>query len=244
MQAAVSAEVIQSVAVIQRLIDLVYPRSCAFCGDALEGDEKHICNPCTMELPWIVRACRCCAVPLMSSLASEFLCADCQDEAPAFDAAVAPLRYEFPVDAAIKALKFRKQLHYAPALAEILLSTVGRLPGGIDAVLPVPLHAWRFMRRGFNQAHELSVPVARELGVPVIDVVKRASPTPYQSGLNAKERRRNLATAFRAKRRIDYENILVVDDVITTGETCEHIARTLKAAGAKAVSVLAVARTP
>ena len=210
---------------------------------SIESDEINICTPCIADLPWITRACTRCALPLPTSLAAEFLCADCQNDPPAFDHAVAPLRYEFPVDAAIKALKFQKRLHYGPALAEILLSVCGRLPKDVDALLPVPLHRWRFLRRGFNQAMEIATPLEKGLGLPIIDNVKRRTATPYQSGLHADERRKNLRGAFYAVGNIPYKHVLIVDDVITTGATCRQIARTLKGIGVEEVSVIAVART-
>ena len=80
---------------------------------------------------------------------------------------VAPLAYEFPVDAAIKALKFQRRLYYAPAFGELLCKACALLPDDIDAIVPVPLHWRRRWFRGFNQAHEIGKLVAKKLGVPI-----------------------------------------------------------------------------
>ena len=227
----------------ERLLDLLFPPTCAFCGTPSAASERQICQGCADDLPWIARACRRCAMPVTSLLAEETLCVACQRTAPIFRCAVAPLAYEFPVDAAIKAYKFRRRSFYQPAFAEVLLSVLGRLPHDIDAVAPVPLHRWRLARRGFNQARELAVPVARTLGVPLVENIRRRRATPYQSGLKPADRRANLKGAFELRRPISFRHVLIVDDVVTTGETCAQIAALLKRQGVDDVSVLAVART-
>ena len=129
-----------------------------------------------------------------------------------------------------------------PAFTEILMCVVDRLPNDIDALLPVPLHRWRLMKRGYNQAAEIAKPIGAALGLPIVTNVYRCVATPYQSGLNARERRTNLEAAFRTDGRLKARHVLVVDDVITTGETSRQLARLALANGADKVSVLAIAR--
>lgn len=151
------------------------------------------------------------------------------------------LDYSFPIDAAIKALKFGRKLHYGPALAETLFAGLHLLPETVDAVLPVPLHWRRKTYRGFNQAMEIAVPVARRLDLPLVYNVVRQKPTPYQSGLDASDRASNLSGAFRVQGQLRYRHILIVDDVVTTGATSEMLAQVVRRAGVEAVSMLAVA---
>ena len=155
---------------------------------------------------------------------------------------VAPLEYSFPIDVAIKALKFKRKLFYAPALSELLCASSSSLPGDIDAILPVPLHWRRKAMRGFNQATELGKPLARRLGLPLLKGVYRQRATPFQSGLDASERLRNLRQAFACSEPIAHMHVLIVDDVITTGATTRQLAIVLLASGAEKVSALAVAR--
>lgn len=122
------------------------------------------------------------------------------------------------------------------------MAAVDRIPDDIDALLPVPLHRWRQMRRGYNQAKELARPLSAALGQPIVSNVIRSVATPYQSGLDARERRRNLKAAFRVDGRLTARHVLIVDDVITTGETCRQIALVALASGAEKVSVAAIAR--
>lgn len=204
-----------------RFEQAVFPVSCVFCG-ARPNHRKTICDGCHADLPWLVGA-----QPPIKPLTSVY----------------APLEYEFPADVAIKAMKFRRKLFYAPAFAGLLLQSFAELPDDIDALLPMPLHWLRHATRGFNQATEIARPVHKATGLPLVSNVGRQRGTPYQSGLSAVQRRRNLASAFRAKGTVDYGHVLIVDDVITTGETCRQLAKVVLAAGAEKVSALAVART-
>ena len=218
------------------------PRRCVFCGVLANDDERFVCNACTRDLPWISHSCHYCALPIPGPLPPGVPCASCQLEPPLLTAAVAPLHYSFPVDAAIKAFKFHRKLNYQPAFSDILLGAAASLPAGIDAVLPVPLYRWRRIRRGFNQAEELAGPIGKAMSLETLSNVARVAPTPYQSGLNAAERRRNLRSAFRVTARINALHVLIIDDVITTGETCRQLARVLLDNGVAKVSALALAR--
>jgi ComF family protein len=170
------------------------------------------------------------------------VCAGCQDRPTPFHVAAAPLAFEFPVDAAIRLFKFHRKLHYAGAFGELICGAAAGLPDDIDALLPVPLHWLRHGVRGFNQAAEICRPLQRSSGLPVLRNVARVRRTPYQSGLGARERRRNLSGAFAVRGAIRARHVLLIDDVITSGETCSRLARELLASGVSKVSVLALAR--
>ena len=196
---------------------VLWPVRCVFCGRA---QPSPVCRSCHADLPWVEPCFRL----------------------EPFAAAAAPLAYAFPVDAAIRRFKFHRRLFYTPAFAGLMRPAVGLLPDEIDAVLPVPLHWRRQALRGFNQAAEIANPVCRQAGLPLVNGVSRSRHTPYQSGLSAGRRQRNLRNAFRVRGEIAYRHVLIVDDVITTGATCRQLARVLLDAGVPAVSVLAIAR--
>lgn len=158
-------------------------------------------------------------------------------------AIAAPLVYDFPIDAALKLLKFHRRIDYVPGLAELLSRTFDELPLDIDALLPMPLHWRRQAMRGFNQAYELSRVLRKKTGLPLVRGVRRIRPTPFQSGLDAAARRRNLCDAFVASEPVPAKHVLIIDDVITTGESCRQLAKVVLDAGADQVSALAVSRT-
>lgn len=227
---------------LQKLDDAVMPLRCVFCGTRTLPTEGSICDGCRDDLPWLENACPRCAEPLPGCQPADVHCPACQSCPSPVSATVAPLLYEFPVDAALKALKFKRRLYYAPAFGDLLCAVLDRLPADIDALLPVPLHWRRQMWRGFNQAAELCRPVREQAGLPLLGGVVRARATRSQSGLAARERSVNLRHAFAVHKQLSARHVLVVDDVITTGETTRHLAQALLRSGVKKVSVLAVAR--
>jgi len=222
--------------------DAVLPNACVFCNVRCRQERPPICDECHHELPWIRDACRVCGMPVAAQLPRGVHCAACQLDAPPFTFAIAPLVYAFPVDAAIKAMKFRRKLFYVPAFAHLLDESLRRIPADVDALLPVPLHWRRHAMRGFNQAAELCRPIRRMMQLPLVTNVVRTRATPFQSGLTATQRQRNLQAAFAVRGTVNARHVLIVDDVITTGETCRCLANVLLDGGVEKVSVLAVAR--
>ena len=207
--------------ILRRLQNILIPVQCIFCGVRCELHEEFVCDGCLGDLPW-------------------------QDELSDRDVAplckiAAPFVYAFPLDVALKSLKFRRRLDYVPGLGELLWRAMRELPPDIDALLPMPLHWRRQAMRGFNQAHELSRVLRKKTKLPIVRGVRRTRPTPFQSGLNAAARKHNLRGAFVAALQIEAKHVLIVDDVITTGESCRQLAQILLDAGAGKVSALAVA---
>jgi ComF family protein len=203
----------------RRISDAICPLCCAFCG--ARQQQLPICDGCRGDL---LQAAEPCGTE------------------PPFTIVIAPYEYAFPVDAAIKALKFRRKLFYAPALAHLLMLSSPAFPADIDALLPMPLHWRRHGLRGFNQATEIARPIQKATGLPFVRNVVRCRNTPFQSGLTAAQRKQNLASAFSVDGELRHRHVLIVDDVMTTGETCRQLAAVLLDAGVKRVSVLAIAR--
>lgn len=197
----------------------LWPVSCVFCG-CRQGLKTPVCAGCRADLPWA----------LAPDLSIE-----------PFTSVFAPFEYAFPIDAAIKAMKFRRRLFYAPAFGNLLMQGLD-WPEDVDGLLPVPLHWRRHAIRGFNQAAEIARPVSEATGLPLVANVTRRRQTPYQSGLTAAQRKRNLKSAFAARGTIEFQHVLIVDDVITTGETCRQLAQVLLDAGVEKISALAIAQ--
>jgi ComF family protein len=212
------------------------PPVCQLCGGAaLSAD---ICAGCLRDLPRPGRVCSLCAAGLPRGR----VCGECLRRPPAWDLAVAPFRYAFPVDRLLQRLKYQGRLEHGRLLGLLLARAVRRGPRP-DRIAPVPLHLERWRERGFNQAAELARPLARRLGVPLDErLVWRRRATPPLWRLGPADRRRLLAGAFEARRDLTGLRIAVVDDVLTSGATADAIARELRRAGAVRVEIWAVAR--
>lgn len=160
--------------------------------------------------------------------------------------------YQSPMDEVIQALKFRRLEYLADPLAALAAPAARRAvlrAGGVDAVVPVPLHWGRLWRRGYDQAALLATALARHLDLPVSRPLYRTRSTPAQSLRGRDQRRRNLAGAFGVRRRqlgarLRGQRVLLVDDVITTGSTLEAAADCLRRGGAGVVLPFAIAHTP
>jgi ComF family protein len=226
----------------ERVAGLAFGGSCFLCrgrADAL-GPDGLLCVACDADLPRTPdESCPRCG---LDSPGGE-TCGRCLAELPAYDATFAALRYRFPADVLVHALKFRGELALAPWLGRLLAGRVGRAER-FDRVLPVPLSAARLRARGYNQAMELARPLAAALGA-VLDplLCERTRDTLAQSDLPWAERARNVRAAFRCARSLDGMAIAVVDDVMTSGATLAEVARTLKQAGAARVVNCVVTRT-
>ena len=213
---------------------------CVLCDQP--AGQGRFCRQCRWILPWNDTFCECCGQAVIATQPPGVVCAACQSRPPPFQVARAPLIYDFPVDAVIKAIKFKRQLWYVSPFAELLLGMLNSEFAEVDALVPVPLHRWRQMVRGFNQATELCRPLQQATGLPILTQAIRIRATSAQPGLNAAERKKNLRGAFAVSGKLKCRHALIVDDVMTTGETCSQLAITLLKAGAESVSVLTVAR--
>lgn len=215
--------------------------SCAFCGQG--SGVKRVCDPCMQILPWNAEFCPCCGQPVPVASGPDILCVACQQRLPAYYRGRSAFRYAFPIDSALKSMKFSRQLTYAPALAELLIPTFNAFFADTDMLIPVPLHRRRHIIRGFNQSAEICRTLAEQTDRPICSQATRRRYTKTQSGLSASERRGNLRNAFKVRGTLAGSYPLIVDDVITTGTTCESLALALLAAGAVRVGVLTVARS-
>jgi len=150
--------------------------------------------------------------------------------------------YEGSLREIIQAFKYDGRRSLAKPLAAMMLEAGADVLQGADMIVPVPLHPWRRLQRGFNQSSEL----ARRLEMPVVHALWRTRATVPQSGLHPAERRRNVKAAFRLSPlphvALRDRCVVLVDDVRTTGATLNACARVLKDAGAREVRAVTVAR--
>lgn len=217
-------------------LDVLAPARCHACG----GTGTPLCAACARALPWNSHACRTCALPL----AADGICSDCLNHAPPHDAAWAAFTYRAPVSGQIVGLKFRGHLAPAHVLGTLMAMRLALRPQPLpEWLIPVPLHAGRLRRRGYNQALELARAIARPLSMRLAPAAaRRVRATGEQTRLEAADRRRNVRGAFAVEADLRGRHVALLDDVITTGATVAELARAARAAGAARIEVWAAAR--
>ena len=226
----------------------LFPARCIACHGKVDHRESDICSECIGEMPLNKHCCPRCAVPLAKEHPNGVICGRCIRQQPAFDYSYSLFRYEGIIVSLIHQLKFSQKIGHARSLGALLAEGSAEYVnknGLPDGLLPVPLHRRRLRQRGFNQSSELARMLASRWSCPVIfDEVERGRKTESQTGLSAKQRKKNIRGAFTLASEVTFDHVLIIDDVVTTGSTVNELARLLKKAGVKRVGVLSVARAP
>ena len=217
------------------LLDLVLPEYCVVC----RREGSYLCADCETDLPRLQKPfCFLCASPRVPQL-----CDWCRRSAPAFDSVRAPYEFRGSARSIIHDLKYRNVRIAAPHIARLLAEYLERNPYPIDAYCAVPLHPRRERSRGFNQSELLSRELSRITDIPVDAALRRTRNTPPQVSMESpNDRQRNIADAFECPSDIEGRRYMLIDDVVTTGNTMSACANALKDAGAANVWGLAFAR--
>ncbi|MGL6043690.1 MAG: double zinc ribbon domain-containing protein, partial [Sandaracinobacteroides sp.] len=209
------------------LVDFLMPPACIAC-KAPVASPLAFCAECWASLPSISGArCSQCSIPLPLKWQAESLCFGCQQEPPKFDRTAAPFIYDGPARQAILAFKNGREAYAAP-LAEAMLRAAPGWATPETLVVAVPLHRWRLVQRGYNQAHLLARAIARTSGAELAsELITRVKATRRTAGLSRAQRRRNVVGAFRladgAGERLGGRHVLLVDDVMTSGATASAV---------------------
>lgn len=196
-------------------------------------------------MPKIERCCQQCGIPF-NGRQSHAVCGQCIKSPPAFDYTISLFHYQMPIDFMVTQLKFQQKLCYAAIFGHLLLNykheevLQEQKP---NALLPVPLHDKRLVKRGFNQSLEISKPLSKAMNIPILrDYVKRSKDTLMQTNLSVVERRKNVKGCFEMIKPLNMKHVVIIDDVLTTGSTCNELAIILKKAGVEKVGVWSIAR--
>lgn len=234
-------------------LDLILPPRCPVNGDIVSSVGA-ISPRAWRELTFISPPhCPCCGIPFAIDTMIDiqqpdnFLCASCLSTPRTFDQAKSLLVYDEASRKMILAFKHGDALHLHTTLAPLLAKAGGEFLNPDAIIVPVPLHWMRLVKRRYNQAAILGIEIGKLSGVTCWpDALIRTRHTPPQGHKTAKDRHRNVSGAFDIHQsyvhKLSGRDIILIDDVFTTGATLEECAKVLKAAGAKSVKLLTVAR--
>ena len=245
--------------VAQGLFAALFPSDCRLCGTPLVNISRlPVCLECiSTVLPIRVGTCEICgegmatlARPELARLEEDQTCDACRETRPHFEKACAYGSYDGELRDLIHLLKYEQVTPAAKVLGGILATAIAKL--GIlrpVLVIPVPLHSSKRRQRRFNQAELIARAALKRMAIPgaelATNLLVRQRATVSQIGLTRPQRAENIRGAFRVQHpeKLSGRDILLVDDVLTTGTTASECARVLRRAGAEKVWVATVART-
>ena len=223
---------------IELAVDSFFPRQCVGCGKV----GGFLCPECLGKLPRLLPPlCPNCG----RSQASGIVCPDCRQRQTEIDGIRSPFRFDEVIRKAIHQLKYRNLKAISPCLAELLADYLrsNSLPG--EALVCVPLHPRRLRERGYNQSSLLAKELGKSIDLPVIEdcLIRVKQAQPQVRAVDVDERRRNVADAFVCRdEKVGGKQIILIDDVCTSGATLESCAAALKSKDATSVWGLTLAR--
>lgn len=218
------------------VLDTVYPRVCPVCRDIVTPKGELVCPDCREKLPYITEPlCMRCGRPLASD--QEEYCNDCGKQEFSYERGFAVFAYDDIMQRAVADFKYHNKKELAEFFASEMYSLFcKKLRGlGIEALVPVPVHAARRRYRGYNQAQVMCRALSERTGVPLAELLVRNRKTMPQKELTRTDRLRNLECAIGMKPEHDQKilprTVLLIDDIYTTGSTAEACSRVLLRGG-------------
>ena len=224
------------------LLDVLFPPGCAACGRLLiDAAGAFFCPDCQHDVERLPgNSCLTCAEP------GDFhggRCQRCTSRPPPFSRAFAPFAHEGAIARAVHQFKYVDHPELGRPLAQLLARESANFLASAPGIFcAIPLHRSRLRRRRYDQAELLARELALLTGRDRLEALTRTRPTERQVGLSESARVANVAGAFAASTVVRGREVLLVDDVFTTGATARAAAAALISAGARSVQVLALAR--
>ncbi|WP_432662658.1 ComF family protein [Wukongibacter baidiensis] len=229
---------------IDTFLNFIYPRNiyCIICNSSIEREEEYsICDECKDKLKFIwEKTCDKCGKPLDELYLAD-RCPECIDNSHYYTKAVSCIEYDDSAKKTIYDLKYHKKRYIAYHVAEIIYDRLIESDiHDFDIIIPVPLHKARQRERSFNQAGIISKYIGKMMNIDVDNrSLIRCRNTITQNQLTKEERRKNLEDAFEIinNNNIRDKNVLLIDDIYTTGSTVNQCSKVLTESGALNVYV-------
>jgi len=230
------------------LINLIYPAQCIVCGKKINEWNNGICNDCIKKIKKrLPPFCARCGRHLPEGPETYPLCVECRNNLFYFDRAVSVFYYEGVLRQLIHNFKYNKMISLSTYFSSCMVDFMKdyHVGNSCQIVTSVPMHPFRLLTREFNIPDILARKIAKELGLEYCRLLKKIKNTVPQSMLDRTQRLKNVKGTFSINKnkinKIKNKDILLVDDLFTTGSTANECARILKAGGANRVEVITLA---
>ncbi len=240
---------------LNHVLDIFLPRFCVVCKceySDTKFEYNYLCRECLSILPKLPHKFICikCKGYLGEYLLKRPFCQQCKKNKHLFKKLITPLYYKDEVENLIQDYKFNRRLYIGKLLTQLLVESIkGEVQDyyqKINFITFVPMTYTEKFKRGFNQSEFIAHIVGEKLKIKVLDALKKIRTTRHQMQLNFYDRQRNVKGAFSVKRRfssiINGKNILLIDDIYTTGSTMAECCKTLKENGVKQIYLAVLAR--
>ena len=228
--------------ILQAALDLIFPRRCAVCDEAVDRLGYGVCKACASKIVYI-RAPFCMKCGKQLKQEGE-LCTDCIKKKHKFLQGVALYDYGSMADSIFR-FKYAGRQEYASFYGKDMYERYGRWLQAVrpDALIPVPVHASKKRLRGYNQSELIAQALSKLSGIPVnTSLVIRQKKTLPQKSLSGQERQNNLKRAFKIHRNdVKLNTIVIIDDIYTTGSTIDAMTEALMESGIQRVYFMTLA---
>lgn len=237
--------------IINNLIKWIYPPFCATCSEViLNSNLTYVCENCLKDIyfnspPY----CRICGAHNPNT---QELCRECKNKIKNeikiwFDKNFSCFLYKKTVKKILHLIKYRNKIKLALYLGNYFLDIIreNEITKNIDYIIPVPIYKTKLKKRGFNQSEVFSKIVAKNLNIKMLNnILHRYKPTIPQSELSKKARLKNIKGVFKIENNdiLRNKNILLIDDIYTTGATVNECSKLLKNSSVATIKVATVAK--
>ena len=231
---------------LSKLVEMLFPKNfkCNICSCEISKDQPpYICEDCLKSLPFLKgKICQRCGMDISSM--SDY-CTRCKSQLVFFKMARAPFVYDGEIVRIVHNFKYNNAKYLFESVASFMRDEYLKSGFKADVIVPIPCSKKRTKERGYNQTEMIAKELSKMTSLPVItDCLIKTVETMRQTNLNFMERQKNLLGSFMAKNKekICGKNILLIDDVYTTGATTNYASEILKEAKVKDIFVLTFAR--
>jgi len=228
---------------VQTLLDWIYPPTCIACKALLplNEPERFICVSCRdIFEPILHPNCLKCGAPTDAPVVH---CASCRGRKFYFSHNISTFTYDELMRELINDMKFNRKKRVAQGLGILWANSTDRNLSSVDFFIPVPMHRKKQNERGFNQAETLTIPLAKAFQIPMLPILARTVDTVPQSEVHPSRRAENVKDIFLVTdpSAVKNKNIILTDDIFTTGASLNECAKALKKAGAGDISCMTLA---
>ncbi len=237
------------VSVLSKIFNVVFPETCVVCGSIVH--DGHICSNCFSALSFITNPmCTVCGFPFKfyekNSDNKNYVCVNCLKQKPFFDKSISVLRYNDAAKQIILPFKHGDKTFLNDFIADLMFKFGKDVINKADFIVPVPISFIRLLKRKYNQSALIASAICAKSGKAYLGALKRIKFTKSQGHLPEKERIANVKNCFSLNKnflnKIKDKNILLIDDVFTTGATVNECAKVLKQNGVNKVFVLTLCK--